>query len=192
MPFSYGELEPYYEKAEYAVGIAGKAGNLNGRLDHGGNVLEGPRQKEFPMPPLRYSGWHAIIKPAAERLGWHPFRAPSAVATVPYQDRPTCSYCGFCSGIGCHSGAKSSTDVTTIRAAEKTGNLHVVPNARTQGISVDSQGRATGVTYIKGGQAYFQPASVVFIATFAWENTRLLLCRSRRPFPAASQTITVR
>src|SRR5438552_1136888 len=99
MPFSYGDLEPFYEKAEYAIGIAGKAGNLNGQLDPRGNVLEGPRAKEFPMPPLRESGWHQIIKPAAQRLGWHPFRAPSAVATIPYQGRPTCSYCGFCSGI---------------------------------------------------------------------------------------------
>jgi gluconate 2-dehydrogenase alpha chain len=183
MPFSYGDLEPFYEKAEYAIGIAGKAGNLDGHLDPRGNVLEGPRRKEFPMPPLRSSGWHEIIRPAAERLGWHPFRAPSAVATIPYQGRPVCSYCGFCSGIGCHSGAKSSTDVSTIPAAEKTGNLHVVPNARAIGISVNPEGRASGVTYLKGGKTYYQPASAVFIATFAWENTRLLLLSKSKAFP---------
>ena len=60
MPTTYEDLEPYYDKSEYAFGIAGKAGNLNGRLHGEGNVLEASRRREYPMPPLRYSGWQEI------------------------------------------------------------------------------------------------------------------------------------
>ena len=33
---TYDELEPYYDRFEYMAGIAGKAGNINGRLIPGG------------------------------------------------------------------------------------------------------------------------------------------------------------
>jgi gluconate 2-dehydrogenase alpha chain len=184
MPFTYDDLEPYYEKVEWAIGVAGTAGNLNGVKNPEGNVLEAPRKKGYPMGPLRYSGYHGLLKPAAQRLGWSPFRAPSAVVTkLGFQNRPACSYCGFCSGIGCHSGAKSSTNVSTIPQALATKNLEVVPDARVYHINLGSDGRVSGVLYLKKGVQYFQPASVVFLATFAWENTRLLLLSRSKAFP---------
>src|SRR6201982_609071 len=42
-PMSYAELEPYYDRAEYELGVSGKAGNLQGRKIDGGNVFEAPR-----------------------------------------------------------------------------------------------------------------------------------------------------
>jgi gluconate 2-dehydrogenase alpha chain len=183
MPVTYEDLEPYYDRAEYAIGIAGKAGNLNGVLHGEGNILEASRRREYPMPPLRYSGWQEVLKPAAAKLGWHSFRAPSAVTTKIYQGRPMCTYCGFCSGIGCHNGAKSSTDVSTIRAAERTKNLKIIPDARVVQIPVDGEGRATGVVFLKGRQTYFQPASVVILAAYAWENSRLLFLSKSKAFP---------
>ena len=51
-PLSYAELEPYYDRAEYELGVSGKAGNLQGRKIDGGNVFEAPRQREYPLPPL--------------------------------------------------------------------------------------------------------------------------------------------
>ena len=49
---SYEELEPYYDKFEYLCGVSGKAGNLQGQKIDGGNVFEGPRQREYPNPPM--------------------------------------------------------------------------------------------------------------------------------------------
>ena len=49
---SYAELEPYYDKFEYVAGISGKAGNLKGKIVPGGNPFEGPRAREYPLPPL--------------------------------------------------------------------------------------------------------------------------------------------
>src|SRR5690606_34191687 len=41
-PLSYDDLEPFYDLVEYEVGVSGKAGNLQGRIDRQGNIFEGP------------------------------------------------------------------------------------------------------------------------------------------------------
>src|ERR1700692_1655291 len=52
-PLSYQDLEPFYDRAEYELGVSGKAGNLLGRKVAGGNVFEAPRRREYPLPPLQ-------------------------------------------------------------------------------------------------------------------------------------------
>src|SRR4029453_14441614 len=42
-------------------------------------------------------------------------------------------------------------------------------------IDVNDAGRVTGVSYLKGGTEYFQPADVVLLASYTYENVRLLL-----------------
>src|SRR5689334_19569253 len=95
-PFEYEELEPYYEKVEYAIGVSGKAGNIGGRKDERGNVFEGARSREYPMPPLRSTGFTDRMTATAKSLGWHPFAGPAAIASRPYEGRPGCVYHGYC------------------------------------------------------------------------------------------------
>jgi gluconate 2-dehydrogenase alpha chain len=154
-PFSYDDLEPFYDKVEYTVGISGKAGNMNGKLDERGNIFEAPRKREFPMPALRTTGFTEKMAAAAKSLGWHPAPGPAAVATRSYEGRPGCAYHGYCSGAGCHINAKSSTAVTTIPLAEKTGHFSVVSEARVTAVEVDDNRRVTGVTYVKAGPNIF-------------------------------------
>src|SRR5256885_1766762 len=71
-PFGYEELEPYYDKVEYAIGVSGKAGNVQGKVDDRGNIFEGPRKREYPMPALRSTGFTERMTTAAKSLGWHP------------------------------------------------------------------------------------------------------------------------
>src|SRR5437588_502476 len=49
---TYDELEPYYDKFEHTAAISGKAGNVKGEIQPGGNPFEAPRQREYPLPPL--------------------------------------------------------------------------------------------------------------------------------------------
>ena len=56
-PLTYEDLEPCYDKVEYALGISGKAGNIKGRKIDGGNFFEGSRNREYPLPPLRSTGF---------------------------------------------------------------------------------------------------------------------------------------
>ena len=182
-PFGLEELEPYYDAVEYEVGISGQAGNINGTIDERGNVFEGPRQREYPMPPLRGSGFTELMSDAARGLGWHPFPGPAAIASRTYEGRAGCVYHGFCSRGGCHIDAKSSTAVSTIPKAMDTGRFSVVARARVSRIEVDNDGRVRGVTYFKDGEEYFQPADAVLLASYVYENVRMLLLSKSAAYP---------
>src|ERR1700744_1600024 len=47
-PHSWAELEPCYDQFEKLCGTSGKAGNLNGKIQEGGNPFEGSRSSEYP------------------------------------------------------------------------------------------------------------------------------------------------
>ncbi len=182
-PFGLEELEPYYDHVEYAIGVSGQAGNVGGVIDERGSPFEGERRRPFPMPPLRWTGFIEQMAEAARGLGWHPFPGPAAVNSVRYQNRAACSYHGFCNRGGCHLDAKNSTAVSTIPRAQETGRLEVVTHAQVHRVEVDGNGRATGVSYVREGETYFQPADVVLLAGFTYENVRLLLLSTSPAFP---------
>ena len=182
-PFGLDELEPYYDRVEHAIGVSGQAGNVGGVIDERGNVFEGARRRPYPMPPLRGTGFTELMTGAARRLGWHPFPGPAAVNSERYDGRAACQYHGFCNRGGCHLDAKNSTAVTTIPRAEATGRLDVVTEAHVRAIRVDGDGRATGVEYVKDGETHFQPAAVVLLASYTYENVRLLLLSKSAAHP---------
>ena len=62
-------------------------------------------------------------------------------------------------------GAKNSTATTTIPDAVRTKNLTIFDKAQVTRIVTDSNGRITGVTYIRDRKEYFQPAKIVLHAT---------------------------
>ena len=182
-PFGYAELEPYYERVEREIGVSGQAGNVNGQIDPNGNRFEGPRQREYPMPPLRWTGFLDRMADSARALGWQPFPGPAAVNSRPYQGRSGCMYHGFCNKGGCHVDAKNSTAVTTIPRAEATGRLKVVSRAHVTKIETDNHGRVTGVTYMQDLEEFFQPARFVLLASYTYENVRLMLLSTSRAYP---------
>jgi gluconate 2-dehydrogenase alpha chain len=182
-PFGYADLEPFYDMVEYRHGVSGQAGNVKGKINHKGNVFEGPRRRPYPNPPLRRSGWNELTAQAAANIGVHPYPGPTGIRSQVYHGFAGCTYCGFCGWTGCWTGAKASTNLHYIPQAEKTGNLHVVPLARVLEVNVDKHGRASGVTYLKGGKTYFQPAKVVMLAGYMYENVRLLLLSKSAAYP---------
>ena len=92
-PFGLEELEPYYDKVEYEIGVSGKAGNIKGTIDRSGNIFEGARAREYPMPPLRGTPFTETMADAASKLGWHAFPGPAAINTAPHiaQRKPVLS-----------------------------------------------------------------------------------------------------
>jgi gluconate 2-dehydrogenase alpha chain len=182
-PFGYDELEPYYDKVEYEVGVSGNAGNIQGTTHPRGNIFEGPRARHYPMPALLGTGYTDLMDKAAGRLGWHPFRGPAAITSTVYEGRPPCEYHGYCGGAGCPIGSKSSTSWSTIPKAQQTGNFKVMPHSRVTEIVVDDNGRATGVNYVRQRHEYFQPADAVLLASYNYENIRLLLLSKSKAFP---------
>src|SRR3954468_16682394 len=70
-PLSYADLEPHYDKAEYELGVSGKAGNLQGKKIDGGNVFEAPRRRDYPLKPLLADQSEVLFDAATRNLGYH-------------------------------------------------------------------------------------------------------------------------
>src|SRR5580692_3953240 len=116
-PFGLEELEPYYDRIEYEIGVSGQAGNVAGKLDARGNIFEGARAREYPMPALHGTGFTAMMADAAKAMGAHPFAGPAAINSRTYDGRPGCMYHGWCDRGGCPVSAKNATNVSTIPKA---------------------------------------------------------------------------
>jgi gluconate 2-dehydrogenase alpha chain len=180
-PVTYDEMEPYYDAVDYDIGVTGKAGNLNGEQIEGGNVFEGPRSREYPLPPLQRSITAMKFMDATAEMGYHPFPQPSAILSDTYQglagnERGACFYCGFCTRFGCEVGAKASALVTHIPAAMETGLYEIRTSCYVINVNTDASGMATGVTYIDGsGRVHEQPADIVILSGYTLTNVKLLL-----------------
>ena len=74
---TWDEIEPYYDQFEHIYGVGGKAGNLNGEIQAGGNPHEGPRSREYPNPPTRRTLQGEMFANAVSELGYVPFQGPS-------------------------------------------------------------------------------------------------------------------
>ena len=73
-PITYADLEPYYTKVEWEIGVSGLAG---------ASPFDPPRSKPYPMPPLPVKSCGVIFERAARKLGWNPFPAPMAILSQP-------------------------------------------------------------------------------------------------------------
>jgi len=174
-PIKYADLEPYYTKAEYDLGISGLGG---------ANPFEAPRSKPYPLPPMPVKSSGVLFDRATKKLGLHPYPAPMAILSQPYQGRAACVNCGFCEYFGCEVRAKSSTLVSVIPVAEKTGNCEIRPNSYVRKIETDAQGRATGAVYFDANRReIFQRAKAVVICANGAETARLLLLSKSKQFP---------
>ena len=174
-PIKYADLEPYYTKVEWEIGVSGLAG---------ASPFDPPRSKPYPMPPLPVKGSGVLFERACRKLGYHPFPAPMAILSQPRPGRSACMNCGFCLGFGCEVGAKSTALSTVVRMAEKTGRCEIRPNSYAHTIEVDSKGRATGVVYFDAKKnAHLQKAKAVIVSANGAETPRLLLLSASNQFP---------
>ena len=174
-PISYDDLEPYYEKAEYEIGISG---------DDSGTPFHGPRRRPLPMPPLPPNREFQILEPAARRLGLHPFPIPMARNSVPYNGRGPCMRCRWCVGFACEVDAKNGSQNTVIPVALGTGNCELRTECMAREILTDDRGRARGVAYYDAdGRLQEQLSDIVVVSACAIESARLLLNSKSRLFP---------
>ena len=166
-PVDYDEMEAYYAEAERLIGVAG---------DHTGNPFAAWRSGPYPMPPGADMYVATLTGPAATRLGYHPYRAPTGANSVPYDGRPACNNCGFCAFYGCPIEAKGDP-VGMLRSALHTGRGEIRPESVAVEILTDASGaRATGVRYLDAdGEARVVTGDAVVVACGAFETPRLLL-----------------
>lgn len=161
-PLTLAELEPYYDKAEDKMGVAGTHG--------------------IPMSPETNN--FKVLKAGARKVGYkHITTARTAINPVARAGRPACQQISFCNS-GCAIGAKWSTLYTEIPAAEATGHFELRANAMAVQITHDKQGQASGVVYRDAaGNLQEQKARAVCVAGNVVETARILLNSASALFP---------
>ncbi|MGM1032300.1 MAG: GMC family oxidoreductase [Bacillota bacterium] len=167
---TYDQIEPYYDTFEKMAGISGETVKLYGK-----------RSNPYPTGPMIKTPVLAEFEQAAKKLGYKPYMIPSANLSENYENpdgisRSACQYCAFCENFGCEYGAKADPVVTVIPVAKKTGNLDLRTYSNVTRILNDGT-KATGVIYVDTftGEEFEQPAEVVVLASYVFNNVRLLL-----------------
>ncbi|MGH9356568.1 MAG: GMC family oxidoreductase [Terriglobia bacterium] len=181
---TYDEIEPYYTRAERLLGVSGQAGNIRGKRIEGGNIFEGWRSAGYPTPPVKIPYFSALFHGGAKSLGYHPYPSPCATLSESYTNpdgvvRPGCTYCGFCSRYGCMIGSKSQPSTVLLPVIQRHKNVSIRTGVEVRRITHDGahHGRvARGVVYADAsGEEIFQPSELVVLASWTFNNTRLLL-----------------
>jgi gluconate 2-dehydrogenase alpha chain len=180
---TYTELEPYYDKFEHTAAVSGKAGNIKGQFQPGGNPFEAPRAREYPLPPLTPILASEMFTQAAKNNGYHPFPRPSANASRAYTNPDgskfgACQYCGYCQRFGCEANAKGSPLITVIPIAMRNPNFELRTYAWVTKVLRATDGkRVTGVAYtnLLNGEEFEQPAGMVLLCAYAINNVHLML-----------------
>src|SRR5690606_34060797 len=113
-PITYAELEPYYTKVDWEVGVSGAPG-----------PFDPPRSRPYPVPPLPVKSSGVLLERGAAKLGLHAQPGPMAILSREHNGRPGCQHCGFCMLYGCEYNAKSSTLASMIPGAVETGRCEV-------------------------------------------------------------------
>lgn len=174
-PISYDDLEPYYEKAEWEIGVAG---------DDSQNPFAPWRKKPQPMPPFEHNKEAKLLDAAARKIGFHPFPIPMLRNSVPYGGRPACIRMRTCVGYACPVNAKCGTQNTVIPVALKTGNCELRVNSQVVEILTNDIGKVTGVAYFDNrDKKQIQTADIVVLSASATETPRLMLNSKSKNFP---------
>lgn len=172
-PITYADLEPYYTKVDWEVGVSGAPG-----------PHDPPRSRPYPAPPLPVKSSGVLLEEGGKKLGLHPFPAPMAILSQPHNGRPGCIHCGFCLGFGCEVGAKSSSLAAMIPQAEATGRCEIRAESTVSRLETDDAGRVSEVVYWdRDGHEQAQQARAVVVCANGAETPRLLLMSASSRFP---------
>jgi len=172
-PISYGELEPYYTKVDWEIGVSGAPG-----------PNDSFRSRDFPMPPMEINSSGALMEKGAKAVGLTPQVEPLAIVTRVHNGRAPCIKCGYCMFYGCEVGAKSSTLATMIPLAEASGNCEIRPNSAVFRIATGDDGKVNEVHYYdKVGNEQAQKTKAVVVCANGAETPRLLLMSASEQHP---------
>lgn len=164
-PIGYEDVKPYYDKIDRLIGLYGSVEGLENEPD--GIYLTPPKPRAYEL----------LVKRASEQAGVPVIPSRMSILTEPHNGRPPCHYCSQC-GRGCSTNSNFSSGPVLIRPAMKsTGKLELFLNAMVREVLTDSEGKASGVSYINkdDGMEYQVKAKVVILAASACSSARILL-----------------
>ncbi|SDX49783.1 GMC family oxidoreductase [Paenibacillus sp. CF384] len=171
-PITYQDLEPYYERAEWEVGVSGDGTAFPGR---------GKRERSYPMPAMPRTIEGDRLAQAAVKLGWDAGAVPLLINSVERDGRAACGQCGQCVGFACPTNSKNGGHNTMMVRATAPGNkCDLICDTIVERIETEGGKRATGVHLIQErADGSMQRRSIraghVVVAAGAIESARLLL-----------------
>ena len=165
-PLGYEDVKPYYDKVDKLIGLFGSKENLPNEPDgfflpppkprlHELFYIKGARKSNIPVIPSRMSMLTKKINP----------------------ERGVCFYCGQCNR-SCSAYADFSAGSCLIFPAQKNGGqIDLYNNAMVREVLTNSEGKATGISYIDKAdrKEYTLRAKVVVLAASACSSARILL-----------------
>ncbi|MEO6447344.1 MAG: GMC family oxidoreductase [Gemmatimonadaceae bacterium] len=169
-PYTYEDLDPFYQEAEERMGVSGEQGPV--ALD--------PRGKPYPLPPLPVNYNLSQLQGWASKAGIATWSTPSAKNSIEYANRAQCQRCDTCYPV-CPTGAKYSPDFTWDKlVVEK--KVSLVPQTLVRRLEADPRTgqivRATGNrTDASGEEVTIIAKTFVLAAGFVWSPHLLLLSR---------------
>ena len=167
-PVTYGELEPYYERAEREWGVSGDP-------DH---IWGAPRRAGFPQPPIPASAMDLALKPALDALGVTAGLFSHGRNSVPFDGRPVCCGNNTCVPI-CPIGAKYDASFHVAKA--EAAGARLITQARADFIELGPDRRVAAIRAARpDGSTLRLTARHYVLACHAIETPRLLLA-SRQP-----------
>lgn len=173
-PFTYADLEPYYDKTEALIGVSG-----------GGEEIYNSPASKNALPPFHARCGEWLIKKGAAKLGLKSVSMPLAVLSKPYDGRQACHYCGACN-FGCDTASRFSTLEVLIPRIQKLKNFTLRTNAAVHTVLMDKNtGKARGVSYIDttNRQEYEAYGKAVVLGASMVESLRILMNSRNREFP---------
>jgi choline dehydrogenase-like flavoprotein len=169
-PINYDELEPYYERAEWEVGVSGDGDAHAGR---------GRQRLPYPMPALPRTLEAEHLAQGAAKLGWNVGPVPLLINSVERDGRPACGRCGQCVGFACPTNSKNGGHNTMLLRAIASGNCDLICDTMVERIDTEAGRHATGVRLVQSVTGSIQHRQVraahVMVAAGAIESARLFL-----------------
>ena len=198
-PISYDDVAPYYDKVEMLVGIYGNNDGLENTPDSSPGVLLPPpamragellaqkKSKPLGIPVIAAHRAVLSVKQDADNIPakLHPGnpRAQRILAEA-MRARAACFWATDC-GRGCSIKANYQSPTVHLPPALATGNLDILTDAMVREVTLDENGKATGIVYIDRltGEERHVSARVVVLAASSCESVRILLNSKSPRFP---------
>lgn len=165
-PISYGELEPYYAKAERLYWAHGRAGE---------DPTEAPRSGPFPHPPVPIVPEIAALRDRLRGVGLRPFCLPQGLALG---EGGRCVYCAHCDSHPCRVVAKGEPELCCIRPALRRPNVTLLRNATARRLLTDPSGREVVAVEVERAGEKLRIGGGRFAVACGAVNTPVLLLRS--------------
>lgn len=170
-PITYDDLEPYYVRAEYALGIAG-----SDTEDQSGifpNQAYPPRSKPYPIKPEADMHMTTKIKAALIPAGISVIHEPTVRIPESYDGRPACQGNNNCDQI-CPIGTLYNGSIHAAKSVKNGAKL--ISEAIVHKIVVGKDKKIEAIKYLKPDKSeHTLTAKIFVIAAHSFESAKLLL-----------------